>query len=147
MKLVYQRGWRLYAASSFFRRSPQGATLVCSISVFSYFLMYVFMFSIFRVYPKSFVSKKRVGYCFHPLRARAYLFFPYCRFWRTVTCVRHPAPGTYRLDRRLTEYISRLLEATNGRYGLCIADAVLFQETRGPLKVEGVRLLFTVFAF
>ena len=20
--------------------------------------------------------------------------FPYCRFWRTVTCVRHPAPGT-----------------------------------------------------
>ena len=109
------------------------------------------MFSIFRVYPKSFVSKKRVGYCFHPLRARAYLFFPYCRFWRTVTCVRNPAPGTYRLGRRLTEYISRLLKSAYGRYGLCIADSILFQETRDPLIVVrspssfyGVRVLTVI---
>ena len=50
--------------------------------------------------------------------------FPYSRFWRVVTCVRNPAPGTCQLCRRLSEYISRLLEAGYGRYGLCVADGV-----------------------
>ena len=116
------------------RRSPHRATLVCSISVFLYFRMYVFTFSIFRVCPESFVSKKQVGIT--SIRSgQGHTSFPYCRFWRTVTCVRNPAPGTYGLARRLTEYISRLLKAAYGRYGLCIADGIHFQEMRDPLSV------------
>ena len=60
---------------------------------------------------------------FHPLWARVHLSFRYSRFRRVVTCVRNPA-RQLRLSHRLTEYISRLLEAGYGRYGLCVADGV-----------------------